>query len=97
MIVTTFYMDLLGDALPEIESDDELMFNISLPEPARPTPGIDATTLLMRQALSTSILPPRKRIAKMTGEHNLYNEILNYVEGNGLGWTPQHIDSGKVF
>ena len=81
MIATTVYMDILGNALPEIESD-ELMFNISLPESARPTPGIDATSLLMRQALSTSLLPPRKRFAKITSDHNLYNEILNYVEEN---------------
>ena len=72
MIATTYYMDLLGDTLPEIESD-ELMFNISLSEPVRPAPVIEATSLLMRQALSTFLLPPRKRFAKMTGEHNLYN------------------------
>ena len=33
----------------------------------------------------------------MIGEHNLYNEILNYVEENGLGWTPQYIDYGNEF
>jgi hypothetical protein len=96
MIATTFYMDLLGDTLPEIESD-ELMLNISLPEHVHPDPIIDATSLLIRQALSTSLLPSRKRFTHMIGEHNLYNEILNYVEENALGWTPQHIDSGKEF
>ena len=90
------FINLLGDALPEIESD-ELMVSISLPEHARQVIVIDVTSLLMRQSLSTSLLPPRKRFAKMTGEHNLHNEILNYVEKNGLGLTTQHIDSGKEF
>jgi hypothetical protein len=89
-------MYLIGDTFPQIESD-ELLFNIALPELARPTPVINATSMLMRQALSMSLFPLRKRFMKMTGEHNLYNWILNYVEENGLGWTPQHIDYEKEF
>ena len=86
MIATPFYMDLvLGDTLPEVESD-EFMFNISLPELDHPAPVIDATSLLMRQALSTSLVPPRKRFTKMTSEHDLYNEILNYVPYSPTFW-----------
>jgi hypothetical protein len=75
MIATTFYKNLLGNTLPlEIDSD-ELMFNITLPAPDRPPPILDATTLLMRQALSTSLLPPRKRFTIITGDQHLYNAI----------------------
>ena len=96
MIATTFYMDLLGDTLPEIESD-ELLFNITTPSPARPAPAIYATALLMRQSLSTTLLPPKKQFPNITGDQNLYNAILNYVEGQGIGWTPHHLDSSKEF
>jgi len=56
MLATTFYKDLLGDTLSEIESD-ELSFDITTPAPARSVPVVDATALLMRHALYTRILP----------------------------------------
>jgi hypothetical protein len=96
MIATTFFMDLLGGTLPEIELD-ELLFNITTPTPTRHAPAIDATALLMRQSLSTSLLPPKKQFPNMNGDQNSYNVVLNYVEGQGIGWTPQHLDSSKEF
>ena len=75
MIATTFYKNLLGNTLPPEIDSDELMFNITLPAPDRPPPILDATTLLMRQALSTSLLPPRKRFTIITGDQHLYNAI----------------------
>ena len=63
MVATIFYKDLLGDTLPKIESD-ELSFNVKTPALARPFPVVDATALLMRQALSTHILPPLKEISE---------------------------------
>ncbi len=96
MVATTFYHELLAYTLPEIKSD-ELTLNVTLQELARPTPIIDATALLMRQALSTSHLPPRKRFTKMNGDQHLYNEIMKYVEDEQLGLSPQNIDCGKEF
>jgi hypothetical protein len=70
MIVTTIYLDLLVDALKEIESD-ELLFHISTPSLTRPVPMVNAIQVLMRQATSTTLLPPRKHFPRMTGEHAL--------------------------
>jgi len=96
MVATTFYMDLLADALQEMESD-ELLFNISFPSPTRPVPIVNATQMLMRQATSTTLLPPRKAFTRMTGEHDLYNAILDYVAEQGLGWAMEHLSLASEF
>ncbi len=74
IISTTFYTDLLGDALQEIESD-ELLFDISLHAPARPATASDATAILMRRARSATNFPSRKVSLNLTGDQNLYNDI----------------------
>jgi hypothetical protein len=85
-------MDLLGDTLKEIESV-ELLFNVSTPSPTRSAHVvINATQILMRQATSTTLLPPR-----MTGEHDLYNAILDFVASKGLGWQMEQLDSAAEF
>jgi len=96
IIATTFYKDLLGDALREIDSD-ELLFNISLPAPARPTTVVDATAILMRRSRSATNFPSRKVFPNLTGDQNMYNEILTYLEGQGLGWVPEHLPSATEF
>ncbi len=91
-MATTFYMDVLGDALKDMESD-ELLFNVSTPYPTRPLPIVNATNLLMRQATSSTLLPSRKTFTRMTGEHDMYNAILDYVADQGLGWAMEHLSS----
>ena len=57
MVATTFYLDVMGDALKEMESD-ELLFIVSTPFPTRHVLIIvNAADMLMRQATSTTILP----------------------------------------
>jgi len=97
MVATTFYMDLLGDTLKEIESD-ELLFNVTTPSPTRHAHVVmNATQILMRQTTSTTLLPPRKQFSRMTSEHDLYNAILDYVAGNGLGWQMKQLDYAAEF
>ena len=99
MIVTTFYMDLLGDTMKEIESE-ELLFNVSTPSHTRSEfVVINATQICMRQATSTTLLPPRKQFSRMTRQHDLYNAIiLDFVASNkGLGWQMEQLDSAAKF
>jgi hypothetical protein len=46
MVATTFYMDVLGDAWKDMESD-KLLFNVSTPSPTCPLPIVNATIMLM--------------------------------------------------
>jgi len=81
IIATTYYKDLLGDDLHEIDSDG-LLFNISLPAPARPATVSDATAILMRRARSATNFPSRRKVfPNLTGGQHLYNKILTYLEG----------------
>jgi hypothetical protein len=96
MVATTFFMDILEDALKKMESD-ELLFGVSIPSPTRPAPIVNATDMLMRQATSTTLLPPRKAFTRMIGEHDLYNAILDYVAEHGLGWAMEHLSSSSKF
>ena len=96
IIATNFYKDLLGDALHEIDSD-ELLFNILMLAPARLATVSDATAKLMQRARSATKFPSRKVSPNLTGDQNLYNEILIYQEGHGLGWAPEHLQSARFF
>ena len=73
------------------------MFDISLPAPARPTTVSDTTAILMRRARSATNFPSRKVFSNLTGDQHLYNEILTYLEGHGLGWAPEHLQSTREF
>ena len=96
MVATMFYMDTLGDTLKETESH-ELLFVVSTPSPIRPFPIVNATDMLMRHAISPTLLPPRKAFTRMTDEHDLYNVILDYVAEQGLGWAMEHLSSASEF
>ena len=96
IIATTFLPDSVAETLLATGSD-ELHFAVSPPpEPVRETR--DATELLMRAASSRNLaLPPRKSFSRMTGEHNLYSAVVDYLEQQGMGWTVTQLPSGKLF
>jgi hypothetical protein len=94
MVATTFYMDILEDALKEMESD-VLLFVVSTPSPTRHVSIVNATDMLMRQVTSMNLLPPRKVFTRLTGEHGMYNAILDYVAEHSLGWAMEHLSSSS--
>ncbi len=58
----------------------------------------NATVILMRRARSaTNFASRRKEFPSLTGDQHLYNEILTYLEGHGLGWAPEHLQSAREF
>ena len=97
VICTTFLYDNLAETLDFIDSND-LVFHLTLPlPPERPAQLVDARDRLMRASASTSMRPPRKNHQRMTGEHNLYNAILDYLAAEGVGWSSFNLPSGKEF
>ena len=92
MVATTFYMDILGDALKEMDLD-ELLFVVSTPSPTHPVPIVNATDMLMRQVTFKTLLPPRKAFTRITSEHDMYNAILDYVAEHRLGCAMEHLRS----
>ena len=94
VVATTFLADNLADTLQLINSD-ELSYIVVQPPPARPTAMVDGTVLLMRAAVARNHRPPSKSLSRMRGDHIVYNSILSYLEGQGVGWTTCHLASGK--
>ena len=95
VVATTFLPDLLSDAFKHIS--DELLYIVTPPPPPQPR-RVDATVLLMRAASSKTLhRPDKKSFKRMTGEHNLYNAILEYLEQEGVGWSHDQLESGKEF
>ena len=95
IIATTFIADSLADAL-RLMNCDSLMFYVTPPAPPEPV-IIDATARLMRAAAPAATLPGRKQHRRQQGDHDLFNCILDYLKGEGLGWTSAHLASGTRF
>ena len=95
IIATTFITDTLADAL-RLMNCDSLLFYVTPPAPAEPV-IIDASARLMRAAAPTATLPGRKQHRRQQGDHDLFNSILDYLRGEGLGWTSAHLPSGTSF
>ena len=95
IVATLFLAENLADTLSTTESDD-LMFFVSPPAPAAPAPVVDATRVLMRSSTELK-LPERKAFKRMTGEHDLFNSVIDYLDSEGVGWASSDLPSGTTF
>lgn len=95
VVATVFLEDKLADALAATESED-LLFFVTPPAPARPALVRDATAQLMRASTGLR-LPDRKDFKRMTGQHELYNSVIDYLERDGLGWGAPELPQGRTF
>ena len=70
----------------------------SLPRQAAVRPVVNPFEIIMQSRTVFVSLPPRLGHHRMYANHNLYNELLSFLENHHLGWSSEDaLTLGKQF